>query len=124
MIADATRPFLRERVFFHRLVEGIRVVVRERLELVFAKTGPINATVIVHHQRLHVSTIFGIVRVVLDAEKNLNRLSNVFNELNCRHLREISSLFHEFCVCKVLNFSRGSDLDIEEEEFKEAAHLL
>ena len=45
----------------------------------------------------------GIGLVILDAEENLDRRTNVLNEFCCWHNGEFSTLLNEFLIRQVLN---------------------
>ena len=91
-------------------------------EDVFTETSTISATII-HDQSLHLATVVRDTRIIL-AQQNLDGRPDVFNEYSRSNLSQVSSFLCKLFVSKILNLARRSYLHIEEEEFKEAAHLL
>lgn len=98
-------------------------MVGEGAEDVFTETSTISATII-HDQSLHLATVVRDTRIILDAQQNLDGRPDVFNEQSRSNLSQVSSFLGKLFVSKILNLARRSYLHIEEEELKEAAHLL
>ena len=51
-------------------------------------------------------SIVGVCLIVLDAKKDLNRATDVFDELCCRHKSQLVALLHELCICQFLDLKR------------------